>query len=163
MQKGEKKGVALVMAMWIMTILVMVATSFIFMIRTEIKMTTDFKNEIQAHYLARAGIHYAWAVLRRDTNNIDHLGEAWAMIGTQSFGEGQFTVTVEDEAGKMDLNAPLLLPDHWDRLGAITPQGAVNIIDYRDSDDTPTSYKGCLLYTSPSPRDATLSRMPSSA
>ena len=25
------------------------------------------------------------------------------------------------------------------------------------------SYKGCLLYTSPSPRDATLSRMPSSA
>ena len=26
-----------------------------------------------------------------------------------------------------------------------------------------TSHKGCLLYTSPSPRDATLSRMPSSA
>ena len=26
-----------------------------------------------------------------------------------------------------------------------------------------TSYQGCLLYTSPSPRDATLSRMPSSA
>ena len=26
-----------------------------------------------------------------------------------------------------------------------------------------TSYKVCLLYTSPSPRDATLSRMPSSA
>ena len=24
-------------------------------------------------------------------------------------------------------------------------------------------YRGCLLYTSPSPRDATLSRMPSSA
>ena len=26
-----------------------------------------------------------------------------------------------------------------------------------------TQYRGCLLYTSPSPRDATLSRMPSSA
>ena len=26
-----------------------------------------------------------------------------------------------------------------------------------------TDYKACLLYTSPSPRDATLSRMPSSA
>ena len=25
------------------------------------------------------------------------------------------------------------------------------------------AYRGCLLYTSPSPRDATLSRMPSSA
>ena len=27
----------------------------------------------------------------------------------------------------------------------------------------PLAYEGCLLYTSPSPRDATLSRMPSSA
>ena len=30
-------------------------------------------------------------------------------------------------------------------------------------DDTLTTYNVCLLYTSPSPRDATLSRMPSSA
>ena len=29
--------------------------------------------------------------------------------------------------------------------------------------DSPKGTKGCLLYTSPSPRDATLSRMPSSA
>ena len=29
--------------------------------------------------------------------------------------------------------------------------------------DIPNTVKGCLLYTSPSPRDATLSRMPSSA
>ena len=29
--------------------------------------------------------------------------------------------------------------------------------------DNPDTSKGCLLYTSPSPRDATLSRMPSSA
>ena len=31
------------------------------------------------------------------------------------------------------------------------------------SDSEIKTYKGCLLYTSPSPRDATLSRMPSSA
>ena len=30
-------------------------------------------------------------------------------------------------------------------------------------DDNPFMKDGCLLYTSPSPRDATLSRMPSSA
>ena len=33
----------------------------------------------------------------------------------------------------------------------------IDIIDHKDKD------KSCLLYTSPSPRDATLSRMPSSA
>ena len=31
------------------------------------------------------------------------------------------------------------------------------------SKNTAVNYKNCLLYTSPSPRDATLSRMPSSA
>ena len=35
-----------------------------------------------------------------------------------------------------------------------TPGTGVNVL---------TTYDGCLLYTSPSPRDATLSRMPSSA
>ena len=40
---------------------------------------------------------------------------------------------------------------------------------YRDSDIKPNGYpeavvwEGCLLYTSPSPRDGTSSRMPSSA
>mgnify|MGYP003315282380 CR=1 FL=1 len=32
-----------------------------------------------------------------------------------------------------------------------------------DPDETDLNVNGCLLYTSPSPRDATLSRMPSSA
>ena len=33
----------------------------------------------------------------------------------------------------------------------------------RQGNDIGTQYRSCLLYTSPSPRDATLSRMPSSA
>ena len=39
-----------------------------------------------------------------------------------------------------------------------TLQFALKQIDFNE-----TLMKGCLLYTSPSPRDATLSRMPSSA
>ena len=35
--------------------------------------------------------------------------------------------------------------------------------EYRSTDGFVTNLKSCLLYTSPSPRDATLSRMPSSA
>ena len=38
----------------------------------------------------------------------------------------------------------------------------IKIFLYLDSDDRPIATT-CLLYTSPSPRDATLSRMPSSA
>ena len=37
-------------------------------------------------------------------------------------------------------------------------EGLDAMLDHMNDD-----YRGCLLYTSPSPRDATLSRMPSSA
>lgn len=131
------------MAMWIMTLLVMVAASFAFMMRTEIKMATNFRNEIQAHYLARAGVEYAIAKLRNDTDSYDDLGEAWNLTNyTKPFGGGQFKVTVKDEAGKMNLNS--LRPHHWHKLlvlGGTTDdhaQQAINIIDYRDEFDVRT-------------------------
>ena len=37
------------------------------------------------------------------------------------------------------------------------------VISLGSKEDTDLAVKSCLLYTSPSPRDATLSRMPSSA
>ena len=42
-------------------------------------------------------------------------------------------------------------------------EGAVRYCPACDKDETRDECKACLLYTSPSPRDATLSRMPSSA
>ena len=45
-----------------------------------------------------------------------------------------------------------------------TVASAQAILPAKAEKDSKTSHvKGCLLYTSPSPRDATLSRMPSSA
>ena len=43
-----------------------------------------------------------------------------------------------------------------DRVAALLQGGVGTAVTYDDAN-------GCLLYTSPSPRDATLSRMPSSA
>ena len=39
----------------------------------------------------------------------------------------------------------------------------VGLNDFNDNNEGPIAVYTCLLYTSPSPRDATLSRMPSSA
>ena len=47
-------------------------------------------------------------------------------------------------------------------ISAIPLGGFVKPLDRRDS-EMPPDANICLLYTSPSPRDATLSRMPSSA
>ena len=45
----------------------------------------------------------------------------------------------------------------------IEPGGASGDLYYYLMRDLIEQYRNCLLYTSPSPRDATLSRMPSSA
>ena len=47
-------------------------------------------------------------------------------------------------------------------IHSIELKGRTIVLMFEDKDDA-TRYCGCLLYTSPSPRDGTKSRMPSSA
>ena len=49
----------------------------------------------------------------------------------------------------------------WDILGKKTNSPLYQLLGGKCNNEVPVY--GCLLYTSPSPRDATLSRMPSSA
>ena len=53
----------------------------------------------------------------------------------------------------------------FDIDGYIIPKNDEFFSEYSQKDrlKTISNFTGCLLYTSPSPRDATLSRMPSSA
>ena len=56
------------------------------------------------------------------------------------------------------------LCDYLDLCILALPEGVgMPIFDQSQFSKLPVGYKACLLYTSPSPRDATLSRMPSSA
>ena len=61
-------------------------------------------------------------------------------------------VIAEDTSGSLDPVSGLIVAEHWELARAHC--GACH--SYR-------LVTACLLYTSPSPRDATLSRMPSSA
>ena len=65
----------------------------------------------------------------------------------------------ENEVKKLDLTAPM--------VGHVGDGNFHSIILYDPEDKEKQKrirlYSDCLLYTSPSPRDATLSRMPSSA
>ncbi|MCG2676257.1 type II secretion system protein GspK, partial [bacterium] len=115
-----KKGIALIMALWIMTILLVVAASFAFMMRTEVKMAKNYRDGMKAHYLALAGVEHAIAVILNDTGNTDHYGEAWhTTFRTNwnesavtwnalpiSFGGGTYAVHLSDENSKYNLNYP---------------------------------------------------------
>ena len=48
-------------------------------------------------------------------------------------------------------------------IGLLTFVGASAVISYKALFEQINGYRSCLLYTSPSPRDLVISRMPSSA
>ena len=82
-----------------------------------------------------------------------HLGQntvrTIAMDATEGLVRGQ-SVT--------NLGAPITVPVGPETLGRI-----MNVIGEPIDERGPVKTKACLLYTSPSPRDGLLSRMPSSA
>ena len=71
--------------------------------------------------------------------------------------------------GKLSANVPLA-PYTWLRVGGpaevlFMPKDEADLAHFLSStpDEIPVTILGCLLYTSPSPRDQRGSRMPSSA
>ncbi len=151
----EKKGIALIMALWIMTILLVVAASFAFMMRTEVRMAKNYRDGTKAHYLALAGVDHAIAVLLADTGDTDHYGETWhTTFRTNwnetavtwdalpiSYGGGTYAVHLSDENSKLSLNyanasGTMYLVD-TNESGTVNFQKKVcTIFDYRDGAQT---------------------------
>ena len=71
------------------------------------------------------------------------------LISIRNVKEAQTILNIVPELAILDIKEPRL-----GALSATSPETWLNVVALD---------RGCLLYTSPSPRDATLSRMPSSA
>ena len=116
-------------------------------------------------------VSIAGTLTYEDVTNIDSVGVITARDGINVTG-GHIGVGVIPEAWSTNLRAVQI-----GRQACVSGQTGANIVEisanaYHNSgwkyieSDTATSYyqyQGCLLYTSPSPRDAHESRMPSSA
>lgn len=133
---GER-GVAVIMAMWLLAVLAIIGTTFIFMMRLEPLIARTHRDDMMAFYVAQAGIDHAVYILKRDVGGtVDHLGEAWAsgltdqvLLDEQEYSVGSYTVTMSDESGKTDLNtAP---KSQLEALDGIGPVKADAIITYR--------------------------------
>lgn len=131
LKRGKKRGIALIMALWILVALAIVCTSFAYMMRIEMRITKDYSNGVKAHYLAKAGIDHALGELKNDINTTDSLHEHWFTIFSENFGyidydgddppddydemkwdekwwslgEGGYQVRLIDEAGMHNINA----------------------------------------------------------
>ncbi len=136
--KSTKNGFALVLVLWVLSLLTIMAGSFALTMRRESTITAGIKDNAAAAAAAEAGIAYAEMMLL----NPDQI-KRWRTDGNiyqVDFGDNQIRLRLISEAGKIDINkANLALlqslmaqaPIEEDRQTKII--GA--IMDWRDQDD----------------------------
>ncbi len=148
---SQQRGIALLMVLWVLTILMVIVFSFSYLARTETFSSRAFKEGWENKFLAEAGIERAIMELFYRKQNPQNLGEeeqeSWRIDGTEqvgALGGGYYRVRLADESGKIDLNlAPELILRNL--LNSLNLPGEdkdllVNtivdsILDWKDTDD----------------------------
>jgi general secretion pathway protein K len=148
---SQQRGIALLMVLWVLTILMVIVFSFSYLARTETFSSRAFKEGWENKFLAEAGIERAIMELfyrKQSPQNLEEEEqESWRIDGTEQVGDlggGHYRVRLVDEAGKIDLNlAPevilrnlinsLNLPGEDKDLLVNTIVDS--ILDWRDPDD----------------------------
>lgn len=157
-QRRRRRAVAMLLVLWIVTILSLMAYSVIYQMSVETRLQSLRLRSLEAQGLARAGIARGIVDLRNDmiADNsdaskppFDAEGDAWAKPEEGKFevemGRGTYTVTVVDEERLFNINRMnnsnrLLLEKIVERIGYNEEDAklvASAIIDYADADDTP--------------------------
>jgi general secretion pathway protein K len=144
----SRDGIALLMVLWVLTILMVIALSFSFMARTETQSTVSYKEGIERKFLAEAGIERGiMEVFYRNINKDQALvlegSEVWKIDGTpytEQLGDGNYTVKIIDESGKLNINtvSDILLKNLLTGLGIEEDDADIivdSFMDWKDLDD----------------------------
>jgi general secretion pathway protein K len=144
----SRKGIALLMVLWVLTILMVIALSFSYMTRTETFATLSFKGSIEKKFLAEAGIERGVMELfyreryRDQTIEMEDLG-VWKADGRLyqgEVGDGSYRVRIIDESGKVDINtaSEVVLKNMFINAGVGADDADIivdSIMDWKDEDD----------------------------
>lgn len=107
---SNKRGVALILVIMIVSILTAVTIEMNRSSRSEIYDAANLSDSIRLLYMAKSGFNAGIGLLLLDKNNFDALHEDWAdreLIAAKSktlFKDGYFDVPIEDESGKIQVN-----------------------------------------------------------
>jgi type II secretory pathway component PulK len=115
----DERGIALLLVLWVITLLTVICAEFSWTMRTETVITRNYKEGEQAYYTAEAGINKAIVELMRNLNQPpaasteeeseelqeEVLWEPGLEAIRFSFEEHACEVTIEDENNKLSINA----------------------------------------------------------
>ena len=105
--RKSETGVALVLTLLITAILVTLIIETNYSTQVDLRIAGNFRNDLQALYLAKSGVNIAISYLKYDLQNTetDDLTEDWAKSYPPiPVGDGFVKVVIEDENAKINLN-----------------------------------------------------------
>ena len=111
----SERGLALMVALWLLEFLGVIFMTFTFSMRTELAAAGNFRQQAEAYHLAEAGVYRAAAELINAEGSVlppgltpyDYLMERWRdnpdMHEDVPMGRGSYSVTITDEESKIPL------------------------------------------------------------
>jgi general secretion pathway protein K len=155
-ESRTSRGVALVMVLWVITVLSVIVLEFCFSMRTEVNITQRYKEEIQLYAYAEGGVQRAIAELiykhdsriqqirkNRKIEETPSEKKEWVTDGRAyllSYDQGTCEIRVTGEAGKVNINTVSEAPLRK-IIGQMGLEGEArdvvvdSILDWRDPDD----------------------------
>lgn len=145
---GAQSGIALLLVLWVLTILMVIVFAFSFMTRTEALSTASFKGTLETKFIAEGAIERAIAEIfyrnafKNQTIELEGR-EIWQVDGrpyTGLLGNGSYLVSIIDESGKVDINAAsdVVLKNLLLNIGISEEETETivdSIMDWKDADD----------------------------
>jgi general secretion pathway protein K len=111
---NNKGGVALILVMWVMVVLIAIVGEFSSAMRTELKITRNFKEEEQSYQAALRGIELAkmeilsakapYYVYRNEEDMLVFGQEDESPVREGESGNSFYSYTISDENGKININ-----------------------------------------------------------
>ena len=143
-----QRGIALLMVLWVLTILTVIAFSFSYMARTEGYAALSFRQTIEKKFLAEAGMQRGMAELlymsvNKNLASVGAGSEVWRTDGRPYkilTDNGYYTIGITNESGKVDINTTpeLLLRNLLLNLGLDLDHVNMivdSVMDWKDPDD----------------------------
>lgn len=135
----RERGVALVLVLWVITLLAVIAGNFAFSMRGEAQITRNLLGTVQAQAGADAGVQLAWFELLKPAAE----PQRWqgnAVVHEFTLDGAAVRVSILDESGKIDLNtaSDALLQGLFKSAGlSEEASGALlgAVLDWRDADN----------------------------
>jgi general secretion pathway protein K len=107
----DKRGVVLILVLSMVALFSAMIITFSSDESLDIELAYNFRDSIQAQYIALAGVEAARVILDQDDPGHDSLDEQWALFPAYAatasgyFEGAQLTGTITDELSKFDLNS----------------------------------------------------------